>query len=290
MDTGVMVALARTFSPNYKLHDRTGIPTSVAVPNRTAATQIIKDMIAQETFLDFILLLVKTGDKGHMGRRFKIPYMREIINGVIALGYLYDSENDIFIENSLQRQTRNWGALRRGVEYTIAFLRIDIVGNSELVRRYSPEKIRSTYDSMREIVRSAVDRRDGRIWSWDGDGGLAAFFRGNKHQSVVLSGIEIIHELFLYNNTGNPLDEPLKMRIAAHSGPFEYSPEEEALRNSETISRVMEIEHELCAPNSLTASEVIKMMLDASVLSLLNEFRDSSRKRYYSYTLKVEEK
>jgi class 3 adenylate cyclase len=289
MDIGVMTALARTFIPHYNLHERTGIPSSVAVPNREAANQIIKDMIRNETFLDFVLLLVKVGDQGHKGRRFKIPYLRDIINGVIALGYLYDPENDMFIENQAERKTRNWGTLRQGVEYTITFLRIDIAGNSDLVRSHSEKEISQAYGTLREIVRSSVDRRDGRIWCWDGDGGLAAFFRGHKHQQAVLAGMEILHELFLYNHTINPLQEALKIRVAAHSGPFEYSEDEEALEDSETVSRVMYIEQELCEPGTMTVSEVVKMMLDSLILGRLTEFKDESFKRYYSYSLTMEE-
>jgi class 3 adenylate cyclase len=214
--------------------------------------------------------------------------MRDIINGVIDLGYVYDPENDMFTENSAQRRTRNWGTLRQGQEYTITFLRVDIAGNSELVRMNSEEKINTAYGRFREIVQSAVDRRDGRIWSWDGDGGLAAFFRGHKHQHAVLAGMEIIHELFLYNRTANPLPEPLKVRIAAHSGPFEYTTDEEALQDSETVARVVEIEEQLCAPSAMTISEVVKMMLDSVILGRLREFKDDSFKRYYSYALKME--
>ncbi|MFP4492251.1 MAG: hypothetical protein ACLFNZ_12300, partial [Spirochaetaceae bacterium] len=290
MNTGVMTSLTATFIPHYNLHERTGIPYSVAVPNREAAAQVMRDIIAQELFLDFILLLVKVGDKGYMGRTFKIPYMREIINGVIDLGFLYDPENDMFTENSARRCTRNWGTLRRGVEYTIAFLRVDIVGNSELVRRYPEQKISSTYGAFREIVQAAVARRDGRIWSTDGDGIIAAFFRGHKHQHAVLTAMEILHELFLYNHTGNVLDVPLQVRAACHSGSFEYSSDEEALQNNEAVARLTEIEQKLCETMSITISEVVKMMLDSLLLGRFKEFRDSSLKRYYSYSIEMEER
>ncbi|MFO7850125.1 MAG: hypothetical protein R6V67_09220 [Spirochaetia bacterium] len=288
MDTGVMTSIASTFIPHYNLHERTGIPYSVAVPNREAAAQVMRDIIRQELFLDFILLLVKVGDKGYMGRTFKIPYMREIINGVIDLGFIYDPENDMFTENSAQRCTRNWGTLRQGVEYTIAFLRIDIVGNSELVRRYPEKKISATYGAFRKIVQAAIARRDGRIWNTDGDGVIGAFFRGHKHQHAVLAGMEILHELFLYNHTRNILDVPLQVRVACHSGLLEYSSDEEALQNNETVARLTEIEQELCEPMTITISEVVKMMLDSLLLGRFREFRDSSLKRYYSYSIEME--
>jgi class 3 adenylate cyclase len=288
MDTRVMTALARTIISGYNLHEQTGLPASYAVPNREAASQIVRDMINNETFLDFILLLIKIGDNGYRGRSYRIPYLRDIINEVISLGFLYDPENDMFMENSAERKTRNWGTLRKGVEYTITFLRVDIVGNSELVRRYTERQIAQAYGAVREIVKSAVERRDGRIWNWDGDGGLAAFFRGHKHQHAVLAGMEILHELFLYDYTRNPLDEPLKVRIAAHSGPFEYSADATVLENNETVARVREIEEYLCEPASMTVSEVVKMMLDSPVLGRLREFRDDSHKCYYAYSLTME--
>lgn len=285
MDIGVMTALARRFIPHYDLHHQTGIPASVAIPNRNAAEQIIRDMIRNETFLEFVLLLVKTADQGLMGRRYAIPYLKGIINGVLNMGYLFDPENDMFVENPAEQRTRNWGTLRTGVNYTLTFLRLDIVGNSELVRRYSREQVDQAYNRLRGITVDAVEKRNGRIWGWDGDGGLAAFFYGKKNQSAALSGMEILHELFLYNNTCNPLKDPLVVRLAAHAGDFEYTPDPRALQTSDPVKRVIDIEHSRTEPDSLTLSEVVKVMLDGLLVNEFTEFRGSDHRLYYSYRL-----
>ena len=39
-----------------------------------------------------------------------------------------------------------------------------------------------------------------------------------KERSAVLAGMEILNELFFFNRARNPLDSPLRVRIAAHSG------------------------------------------------------------------------
>ena len=286
MTTNVMVSLTRQIIQDYDLFERTGIPRSVAVPNVTAAQQVVKDIVAAESFLDFVLLLIRTSDQGYMGRRYAIPYLRSLINGVIDMGYIYDSVNDMFVENPQLRRTRNWGTLKTGESYMFTFLRIDVVGNSELVRNCDAEKVNNCYDDLREIVKLSIGRRNGRMWGWDGDGGLASFFYGNKNQSAVLAAMEILHELFLYNNLRNPLDYPITVRIAVHNGPFVYSPDPEDLKTSDVIKQVEEIEHKLTAPGSLSISEVVQVMLEHTLLTQLVEKQSRGSRKYFVYSMK----
>lgn len=283
MTINIMVALARQIIPHYDLHQKTGIPRSVAIPNITAARQIVKDIISQQAFLDFVLLMVKTSDQGYMGRRYAIPYLRQLINGVIDLGYIYDSANDIFVENPQLRRTRNWGTLKNGHSYNFALLRLDIAGNSKLVKESNEATIHTSYDELREIVQLAVKKRNGRMWGWDGDGGLAAFFYGNKNQSAVLTGMEVLHELYLYNYTRNPLSRPLQIRTAVHSGPMEYSEDEEDIRSAEIVKQVEELEHSYTKAGSLSLSEAVAAMLDHLLLSQLEEKKIRGHRKYYVY-------
>jgi len=283
MSTKLMVSLSRQIIPNYDLFQRTGIPRSVAIPNVTAAKQVVQDMISRQAFLDFILLLIKTSDQGYMGRRYAIPYLKPLINGVIDMGYIYDKANDIFVENPNLRRTRNWGTLKTGHTYTFAFLRIDVVGSSSLVRTHDEQSVGQFYSDIRRIVQLSTEKRNGRMWGWDGDGGLAAFFYGNKNQSAVLTGMEILHEIFLYNYSCNPLNKPVNVRVAVHSGPFSYSPNQEDLKNSETVKVVEEMEHKLSPPGALTLSEVVQVMLDHSILSQLAEKKEHGQRKYFMY-------
>ena len=289
MDNRTMTMLARRLMPGYDLHDRTGIPSSVAIPNQNAAQQIIRDIIKCQMFIDFVLLLIDFSDqgKGIAGRKISIPYMRQIITGVYQMGYIYDRSNQIFVENASERKTRNWGTLKVGNEYTIAFLRIDICGNTEMVRGNKTEHISDAYVRMRDIFISASENRNGRIWSWDGDGGLAAFCFGNMNESATLSAIEILHELFFYNNTSCPISEGIQVRIAVHSGPFEYTSSTEELNNSDTVKRVIEIEHKHTESNSISISQVVKVMLETLTARQFVEFKSSDRRSYFKYQLRL---
>jgi hypothetical protein len=288
MTTKTMVVLARKIFPNYDLYGRTGFPPSIPIPNKDAARQIVGDVVRSGHFMDFVQLLIEIGDTGLMGRKYAVPYMREILSGVFDLGYLYDTENQLFVENPDYSITRNWGALKEGVEYAIAFMRLDVVGNSAIVRENPADHVHAAYEALREISQHAVLQRSGRIWGWDGDGGLAAFFFGNKNQSAVMAGREILHELFFFNRIGSLLEKPLEVRIAVHTGPFLYTQEEEDLMTSETIKRLLVIESSYTSPGTMTVSPVVQLMLDAIASTGLQAFIGKDNLEYHRYQLALE--
>ena len=110
-----------------------------------------------------------------------------------------------------------WGTLEIGKTYEFALLRVDIAGNSRLVRRYPRSRIKTVYGSVKDLVTRLVEKREGRIWGWEGDGGLAAFYFIDKTIQATLCGMEILHELFLYNLLGKGLPEPVLVRLAVHA-------------------------------------------------------------------------
>lgn len=287
MDSRTMTAITRELLRGYDLHERTGFPESIPIPNLSAAKQIISDIVKEDLLLPFVSLLIDLHDKGRQGRRYQIPMLRQVIKEIFDLGFIYDNANSIFVEDPRIRRTRNWGVLHEGYEYNICFLRLDIAGNSSLVRRYPENLIKKTYNDVRAIVNEAIEKRDGRIWSWEGDGGLVAFYFGNFHVSAILSAMEINHALFMYNMEENRLGSPLVVRIAVHGGSVEYTDNEENLMKSETVKRAYEIEQRYTPPGAVTISEVVKVMVDEVVANEFAPVRDGNQ-TYYAYALQLE--
>lgn len=261
MEPRVMTHLVREIFPRYDIHSRTGYPESLAIPNMEVAAQIVTDVITTDQFPQFVSLLIRAQEDGIMGRKYPSAHLREIVRETYELGLIYDSENKMFAENPKIRQTRNWGVLQQGREYTMAFLSADIIGNTNLVRKYSEQEIQKSYGDLKEIIQNTILRRNGRIWNWEGDGGLAAFFFGNKHMSAAVSAMEILHEMYLYNATRCSLAEPLEIRIGVHGGPCEYSNDIEGLEWVQTVKETFELERS-SAVNGVTISIVIKIMLE----------------------------
>lgn len=287
MDLPIMTGIAEELLHNYDIYRRMGFRDSMTIPKRDAARQIAMDMRDSGFFMEFIQILIRLHTEGYKGRKMPITGLREIFREIQNNGYIYDQENKMFVEDPLVRKTRNWGALTVGRDYPIAFLRLDIVGNSQLVRQYPDSLIQSTYGDLRTIVDNAIDKRNGRVWSWEGDGSLVAFYFANKNQLAMLSAMEIINELFIYNGTRNRLDKPLQVRIAVNSGLCEYRENPEDLMKSETIKQAILMESRFTGPNSVTINNVVKDKLDQSLVDILKPIKVDGRIMYHNYSIEL---
>jgi len=285
MDVKTMVHLARRmFGASYDLHDRTGFPTSVAIPNRTAASQIVSDVADENLFLDFVARLMSLERLGMAGRKYKIPRLNSIVAEILDTGYHYDSESGTFVEDTNIRTTRNWGVLREGESRTMAFLGIDVSGNSELVRVHGKEPMERIYLSLRNMAVESAERRNGRLWGWEGDGGVFAFTFEEEITRAVHTGLEILHELFVYNLFSCPLPGGLHARLVVHNGPAEYRSDGTELKG-DTLKDMWDIDSRFGEPDALVVSPAILPSL-ASEISQRFESVGKGSKQVYRYSLR----
>jgi hypothetical protein len=289
MTVQTMVQLARECIHNYNLHEQTGFPASISIPSADAAKQIVDDICRLKLFPQFLQVLIRAQNSGFKGRKYPIAYLSHLIHGIQTHGYVFDSENDMFIEDPRLHKSPNWGVLREGMEYNMTFLRFDISGNTRLVRDYPEKVIKKTYQDLFSIITAAVEKRNGRVWNIQGDGGLVAFCFFRKDLSAVISAVESLHDLFLYNRLGCPLQEGLKVRFAVHAGGYMYNENREALKKSETIKELLEIESKYTEPNSITISNKVFISLDKRIADLFHQCPQGWINTLFNYSLQLEQ-
>jgi class 3 adenylate cyclase len=284
-----MVHVARRIMVSYDIYARTGIPQTLSVPNKDAAKQIVEDMAEEGYLLTFVELLVAIHRNGFVGRKFRIPKLQDIVEELLEDGYRFDRETGTFVEDAGQRRTQNWGVLQEGAYYHIGFLALDVEGNSELVRRNGSELMDRVYADLRRIIIRIIEKRDGRLWFWEGDGGLIAFYLGDVGTMAVKCGMEIIHELLLYNAMWNPLEGPLRVRLGVHTGQIEYHSDFDEIESSPAIKKVQEIESNHTPANSLTVSSTVFHALDPLLQNCFRLDTDSGDAGYRRYSLAFQE-
>ncbi len=273
----------------YDFNKKTGFSHNLDIPRQVAAKQLVSDVKEAGLFIKLVQVLVDMHTTGYMGKKYPIKHLKEIISLFREKGIIYDIENRMFVEDPAIRKTKNWGTLSEGEQYLFALLRLDIAGNSKLVREYPDDIIQKTYSDFRNIVQNAVDRRNGRIWSWEGDGGLVAFFFSNKNLYATFAGMDIVNQLFLYNQTKCRLKQPLGVRIAVHSGLMDYTNNEEDLKRSDIIKTVTDIEANHTVPNTLTVSDMIVKGFCKSMIEVFEPVITGGSKTYYNYSLRWEQ-
>jgi class 3 adenylate cyclase len=253
MPVDLMQKVARVVIEGYDIYERSGFPAAIPMPRADAARHILKDFVGEGYFLKLVEALLEMTSRGDMGRDVKIPLLPRIVAEIEDQGYRYSPEKGVFVEAGGRERTMGWGTLREGRTYEFALLRFDIAGNSGLVRRYPRALVTAAYDDVRNLVTTLVEKRDGRVWDIEGDGGLAAFYFADKTIQATLCGMELIHELFLYNLLDRELPEPVLLRLAVHAGPCRLtsSAKESA---GDTIRRVELLESGYTCPGCLTVS------------------------------------
>jgi class 3 adenylate cyclase len=282
-----MIRFVRMVSPDYDIYKRSGYPEDAPIPAQDAANRIVTDMIQKGLYVDFVEHLIRIDNEGFMGRRYDLRGLDDVIGGIIEHGYSYDKTTGQFMENQRERISLNWGRLKGGDERQMTVLRLDIAGNSALVKENPRDSIEKAYNDMRTIVTNAVVSRLGRLWSWEGDGALAAFMFGSRDRAAIFAGMEILHELFLYNKIGNPLSSPIKVRIGINAGAVLYSHNMSDCLKGETIKKAVELESKT-EPGSLAISRNLFMSLGQAVLNVFGGEKGSGSVHFRQYKVNLE--
>jgi class 3 adenylate cyclase len=265
-----------------------GFSRNMSIPNKDAARQIVRDMKESELMFEFVAMLIKIRETGLGGRKYRIPYLGEMLGEIRKTGLIYDKDTNMFSEDPRVMQTMNWGVLREFEEYIFTFLRIDIVGNSTLVRQNPEDVIQKTYSDLRTIVQTSIIKRNGRIWNWEGDGGLVTFYFSNKNVHAVISAMEILHELYIYNLARSVLNNPLRVRIAVHSGLCQFRHNFEDIK-SDAIKKIMHLESKCTKPDTVSVSSAVFQMLNQTMVEQLRQVNNGTEMPYYCYDLRWEE-
>jgi hypothetical protein len=288
LQVDMMVRFARLVYPEYNIYRRTGLSDGMPISNQSAAQCIVADMIHGGHFIDFVEALINIDAKGYMGRRYPLKGLNDVVTGLIQDGYSYDPVSAQFFENQRERISPNWGRLKEGEEREMTLLRFDIAGSSQLVRQNPRDKVEKAYADLRLIISRAVTSRIGRLWSWEGDGGLAVFLFGAMEKAAVYCGMEILHELFFYNRMRNPLLSPINIRIGVNIGTIQYFSDETRRLKNESIKQTVSLES-AAAINSMGVSYNIYISMDQNMISLFSPEKAGPGGKYRTYQLKLAE-
>jgi hypothetical protein len=284
MDVELMEKLAARVIPGYDLHERSGFPPNIPVPQASAAEQIAMDMAREGYVRRFTEVLIEVTNNGVMGRTVPVRLLPQIIKEIEALGYQFKREYGIFVEAGQGGRTKGWGIMRPETVYDLSFLRMDIAGNTELVRRHARALVTQVYDEVRQIFTGIVEKREGRLWQWEGDGGTAAFYFGAKNVEATLAGMEVLQELFMYNLLRCPFSRSVPVRLAVHTGPCQYMEDFKEIR-SDTLRRLQIIESEFAEADSLVVSPGVHSDMGNKLDTFFKPIQVSRHNLLYKYKL-----
>ena len=254
--------VGREVDPSFDLAEVSGFGDHIVIPRQVAAQCVIQYFSARDKLRDFIAKLIMLEGYGGSGGIIKLKGIEPILNELRESGFVLDREKGAFVRDQAQSKTQDWGFMREGQEYRLAFASLDIVGSSELVRTNVKVDVETTIRTLRDFVGSHVEFNNGRIWFWYGDGGMAAFIGDSCVQSAVMSCLGILAYLPVYNITRNALREEsdIRLRIGVHYRSVEYHGDTSKM-HSEDMERASRLEDRYGVPNSIMLSETAYNLL-----------------------------
>jgi class 3 adenylate cyclase len=141
------------------------------------------------------------------------------------------------------------------VEYGFAFLKLDIVGHSAICSSNRGPDVDHTLDAFEKFVESQVLKNKGHIFSWQGDGGLAAFVAGpDTIGNCVEAALSVLYGLRKFNDNSNKTYEEIRVRIACHQGNAKYKSDHGRI-HSAAINFVCHLEAKGTSENAVCISE-----------------------------------
>lgn len=240
--------------PDLDLYKLTGYPEGIYLPVKEAAKQAVDYFHRTNRTIPLLDLIIHSAKVGFKGEKVVFNNIRAIIKEMNECGFEYNTNlNKVVIIDRIGNRN-DWGFLFEGETYNFCFASIDICGNSKLVRKYDTSLIQNTYTNFKTLVLNIAKKRDGRIWSWEGDGGLLVFHLDDYINQTILTSIEILSNLPVFNATSNYLDENIIIRIGINAGEAEYK-KNISMINSDAIEITRNIEKMHTIPMTLSVTD-----------------------------------
>lgn len=283
--------IGRLVRKDLDLHKALGLDSHVTIPSYTGAERILE--LCQESGCEdkLVQLLVELDGQTLLGKTVNLIGLEAFLETLTRSGYVYD-----FAKRKLRSTTEdpmamnNWGALRSGKNYKVTVGSVDIVGNSELVRRYKARDMQKLYYRFQEFLRGRLATYNGRIWSWAGDGGIVAFTFKNHATRAIQWALETQATLPVFNTYEEyPIDEPILLRIALDSGTITFQADPGRIV-SETVNYAAHLEKQATEPGSISLSEDTLRSASPRVASFFRESGDFEGRRVHGFNRGIGEK
>ena len=262
--------IGRFLLKNHSTHSSLGLGDHITVSARKAASTLVDECVDKRCEEKLLKFIIELDGERLLGKTVELRDLERLMNHLAKDGLVYDPKKRKLkkIKESVEDMP-NWGALKSGKQYEVTVASIDIVGSSALVKKHGQKKMEKIYYEFWTLLRRLLSDYDGRIWSWQGDGGLAAFAFKRHQERAILFALELHQLIKVFNvNPRKPISDDIELRIGMDTGKVKYQ-EDTGQIISDTINYAAHLEKSFTAPGGITIS---KELIEAVPKGMLRHF------------------
>lgn len=270
--------IGKYFFKDYSSHKINKTPETHTISNLLAAKTIVNYCLEKGKLEDLIKFIIELDGNLLNGKTINITGLENFLYALSRSGYYYDFKTRKFVNiKNDNKNMCNWGSLISGKEYMMIIASLDICSSSQLVKKYKSNIIEKVYFLLWEYVNKKIDKYDGRIWSWAGDGGIIAFRTEFGINAAVCCLLEILFSLPVFNGwESKPISDEISLRIGANLGFIKFQ-EDTGRIISDVINFASHLEKKATQVNNLTITDEIYNNITSNlkkIFKLSNKFED----------------
>lgn len=251
-------AMGKILDSEFNIYEITGTARQVTLGANLAARELVKYFEKMKKMQEFIKLVVEMDGTFLLGKEIHISGLESFLLSLANSGFCYESSKRQVVPTKDSPIDRlNWGALKSGKDYDVTVASMDIVGSSELVRKFGRRTMENFYSFYWSILKERIITYNGRIWSWAGDGGILAFTFKEHHTRAVQFAIEMQRLMPLINtHSRNPINEDISIRIGMNSGKIGFMMDTGKII-SDVINLAAHLEKKVTGPGQISISAAL---------------------------------
>lgn len=273
------------FGRKYDTHKLEGLSEVVSISPTNAAKRLVSECAENGRLEKLIVTLVQLDGNYLNDKIVSVRSLDNLLYHQAQHGMVYDEKRRKFIEVTKDRTLMpNWGVLRDNKQYELTVGSVDIVKNSILVKKYGSTVMERVYKQLLEFFRSTMAAQNGRVWSWQGDGGIVAFPSKQDSNLSVSCCISILIMLPLFNmRPDNPITSDIALRIGLDHGEVRFSNDTGSIV-SETINYAAHLEKSGTETNGISISDSIYASLTPKMKKIFSAKKKFEGRYAYSST------
>ncbi len=279
LDIRMCNKIGKKIEPLFDIYKVSGISEKIVIQTMDAAKILIDYFFEKEKPYRLIDEIINANFFGIDSYPITIYNLNVLLEEIEKMGYRYDKKLKRVVLIDKYNNLVNWGYLEENEEYHFCFVSIDIVENSKIVRKNNPQNISETYRYFYEILKNKITIRDGRIWIWEGDGGIIAFQGENAINRAVYALFDFVLSQPVINSIYNLLNKEIKYRIAINPGKAIFKNDIDKIRSDE-LDRVRELE-KTTTPGYMIITKITWQSLNSSLQNLFKSIDSKDNEGLY---------
>ncbi|HUT65656.1 MAG TPA: hypothetical protein VMZ05_05850 [Spirochaetota bacterium] len=279
-----IIIIGRRFHPDFEIKTAENQYGRLRLPPHAASEHLVNSLRNSGEISELLRFLIDLDCHSLNGREIRFCGLEDLLVVMRQFGIGYDLKKREFFLVSERECAPKWEeCLQENKEYDFAYVSVDIVKSSEMALHEDIKLVERTVNALFDMIRISAIQYGGSIWSWQGDGGIIAFWGPQFATFSVYFSMEALGLLPLFNLKENAFKNDVTLRFGVDSGKTLYRNDKGNII-SPNINFAAHLEKKCTEINSITISDRVYDELNEKQRTYFRESGELENRNYFSFS------